>query len=96
MGVGAAGDQLLLDRLEALAGDVLGGGHAFMDGGVRELVATDQVADGVDALDTGAHPFVDLDETLLAELEPDVRQTDAVAARRPADGDQELVDLELA
>jgi response regulator RpfG family c-di-GMP phosphodiesterase len=45
-------------RRHTLAGDVLGRGHTFVRCSVREKVAADHVADGVDALGRRAHPLV--------------------------------------
>ena len=66
LGVGGAGNAVLVDRDERLAGDVVDRDHAFHRRDVRQLRrAGDDVADGVDARLARLLKLVDFDEAAI-------------------------------
>ena len=78
------------------AGHGLGGHDALRLGHVGELQFGGDVADGVDALDVGAHEVVDRDGAAVGQLDACVLQAEALDSRREADGHEDLVDGEFA
>ena len=76
-----------------LAGDVFGGGDAFVLGLVREHRPRDHVADRIDAFDIGLEARVDDDALLVVELDARFRETEPLGVGHAADRDEHDVGL---
>ncbi len=75
------------------AGRVLGGDDALVGGLVGERRAVHEVTDRVDALQARTHRAVDLDETVLVELDAGLAEAEGLDVRSAPGGDDEVVDL---
>ena len=74
------------------AGDLLDAEHAFMACLMRKPGRTDHVADGVEAGDAGAAPFVD-DDMALVDLDALLLETEPLDIAGDADGEDDAVDV---
>ena len=86
--------MVVIDRLGALARDVVDGNDAFVRRHVGQHQAPDQVADGVDVRFGRSHPAVDFHE---AALDFDLRrfEADVLDVGRATGGDEKLIELQL-
>ena len=90
LGVGRAGNAILVDRDGRLAGHVIDRDHAFHGRDVRQLRrARDDVADRVDARFAGLLILIHLDEAAI-EFDLGVLEADLLGVRLAADRDQQL------
>src|SRR6201999_2597122 len=83
---GGPRDVDVLDRVGAQPRGVLDGDHALIRCLVGQRGPGNQVADGVDALDVGAHGSVDLDEAVLGELDAGGLQAEGLDVGSAAGG----------
>ena len=88
---GARHHTVVAQGLGLGAGHGLGGHDALRLGHVGELQLAGDVADGVDAVDVGAHVVVDVDRAAVGELDAGVLQAEALDAGTEADGHEDLV-----
>src|ERR1039457_2385480 len=95
VGVGGAGDAILVDRPDGFAGHVRDGDHAFHGRNVGKLRrAGHYVADGVDAGLAGLLVLVDLDETAV-EIDLRAFEADVFGVGLAANRDEQGLGFEL-
>eukprot|EP01136_Pigoraptor_vietnamica_P011514 Opistho-1_new@50444 len=87
---------VVAQRLGLRAADRLGSDDALSLGHVGELQLGGHVADGVDALDIGAHVVVDVDGAALGQLHSGVLEAEALDVRGESDRHEHLAGFDRA
>src|SRR5438270_7506667 len=92
----AAGNVVLVDRFVGLAGNARYRDDAAHGPDVRELRHTsDDIANGVDSLFAGLHPFIGVNKATLHFDPRRFLQADAFSVRPAADGDEDFFGFQL-